>query len=660
MKAALLPVHVGPGVDSGRLDRMLADLGLEPVELSRAVAPDSPALYLVAAASLKSPEQLRTLSRGGAVVVLHEDAEVPPAGWDGDAVWVPAAAPARVLAAALRIARDNLVLKARVSRLEAAELVNRERFQEMNRIGIALSAEADFDSLQDLILQSCRQLTRADAATLYLVEEDDDGQRVLRFAWTQTDSVAIPFASFHMPLAEESIAGHTVISGTAIKLADVYELPPNVPYGFNRSFDEEHGYRSKSMLCVPMRNHDGGIVGAIQLINAKRSFEARLEPGNVEAEVVPFEDEHLDLIQSIASQAAVALDNKMLLDSIQNLFEGFVEASVTAIESRDPTTYGHSGRVAALTVALAEAASETAAGAYKDLHFTPDQLKEIRYASLLHDFGKVGVREHVLVKEKKLYPANIDHLRSRFAFVERSVQQKYTELKLQAAIEHGGVLEPGVVAELDNRQAREIVRLREWLEAVLSANEPTVLPEDKASTLSFLAEYMYEDVERRTHPLLEPDEYHFLSIRKGTLDEVERLEIESHVSWSYRFLTKIPWTPAMRSIPQIAYAHHEKLDGSGYPRRLRAAEIPVQARMMTISDIFDALTAQDRPYKRAVSTEAALDILAEEAGAGKLDEALLELFIARKVYDEVRGHRPDQDLFLAGVPRPHSSRRPAG
>jgi HD-GYP domain-containing protein (c-di-GMP phosphodiesterase class II) len=645
--ATPLPIHVGPGVDSARIAGMLSRLGLVPVELARDTAPAGLALYLVASETIKDLEHLKRLLRSAAVVVLHPPGSEPPEGWDAEAIWVPVDAPQQVLSAALKVVRDNVGLRARVEELEGDERRSRERMSEMNRIGISLSAERDIDALQDLILKSCRQLTNADGATLYLVEEAEDGHRMLRFAWSQSGSVDVPFSTFKMPLVEKSIAGYTVLSGRSQIVDDAYQLPADVPFAFNRSFDEEHGYRTKSILCVPMRDHDGDVVGAIQLINAKRHFDTTLTRHNVDQEVRSFEPDQLELLQSIASQAAVALDNKTLLDSIQNLFEGFVMASVTAIESRDPTTYGHSGRVATLTLGLAEAVNSVAAGKYADLFFDPEQLKEIRYAGLLHDFGKVGVRENVLVKEKKLYAANMELLKARFAFVQRSAEQKYTEQKLSLAMGRGGNLDEGDFHAIDRKLNEEVQNLHEWLEAVLQANEPTVLPEDKASTLAFLAEYMYEDVEHRRTPLLLPDEFHFLSIRKGTLDEVERLEIESHVTHSFRFLIKIPWTPQMRNVPQYAYGHHELLDGTGYPRKLQAPEIPPQARMMTIADIFDALTATDRPYKRAVPVDRALGILRGEF-EGKLDPALLDIFIDRKVYELAATYRPDHELLLGG------------
>ncbi len=384
------------------------------------------------------------------------------------------------------------------------------------------------------------------------------------------------------------------------------------------------------MLTVPMRNYNHEVVGAVQLINAKRRFETLLTVDSVRKEVVSFRPADLEMIESIASQAAVALDNKNLLDSIQALFDGFVQASVTAIEQRDPSTAGHSGRVEGLTSALARAVTGMGAGKYRDVYLTEDQFKELRYACLLHDFGKVGVREHILVKAKKLMPGQLEVIQSRFEFVERSVQVKYATEKLEAM--RAGRGSATVLSEIDKRLAGELEQLNQWVQSIAAANEPSVLPEDKASMLEFLSQQTYYDMSGKPHPMLDPQEFRFLSIRKGTLDAQERLEMESHVTHSFHFLTKIPWTPVMRGIPEIAYGHHEKLDGSGYPRRLTGDQIPVQARMMTISDIFDALTAQDRPYKRAVPVRTALDILQAEAEEGKLDKDLLEVFVAKKIY----------------------------
>jgi hypothetical protein len=227
-------------------------------------------------------------------------------------------------------------------------------------------------------------------------------------------------------------------------------------------------------------------------------------------------------------------------------------------------------------------------------------------------------------------PGQLEVIESRFQFVERSVQVRYATEKLEAM--KSGQVSAAILDEIDRRLEQELIQLNQWMQSIVVANEPSVLPEDKASMLEVLSQQTYYDMAGRPHPMLDPQEFRFLSIRKGTLDPEERLEMESHVTHSFHFLTKIPWTPIMKGVPEIAYGHHEKLDGSGYPRGLTGDQIPIQARMMTISDIFDALTAQDRPYKKAVATATALDILHAEAGQGKLDKDLLDIFITKEIY----------------------------
>ncbi|HYR49947.1 MAG TPA: HD domain-containing phosphohydrolase, partial [Candidatus Eisenbacteria bacterium] len=563
-----------------------------------------------------------------ALVVVGSD-QAAPEGLADITIKPPADASPAALRELLRLAMENIALKQEVAQLEEQARRLHRQFEELNRIGIALSAEKDIAKLQHFILMTMRQLTNADGASLWLKTVGDHDEPMLFLASSQNTSIDNTYQAFKVPVDERSVVGYTVSVGTSQIYDDAYHPPAGKPQG-GKGFDAQFGYRTKSMLTVPMRNYKDEVVGAIQLINAKRRFETHLTVDSVEAEVVSFRPEDLEMIESIASQAAVALDNKNLLDSIQALFDGFVQASVTAIEQRDPSTAGHSGRVEALTTALAKAVTGLGAGKYRDVHLTEDQFKELRYACLLHDFGKVGVREHILIKAKKLMPGQLEVIQSRFQFVERSVQVKYATEKLEAM--RSGRGSTTVLDEIDKRLAEELAQLNQWVQSIASANEPTVLPEDKASTLEFLSQQPYYDMSGQPHPMLDPQEFRFLSIRKGTLDPQERLEMESHVTHSFHFLTKIPWTPVMRGIPEIAYGHHEKLDGSGYPRRLSGDQIPVQARMMTISDIFDALTAQDRPYKRAVPVRTALDILHAEAEDGKLDKDLLDVFVAKKIY----------------------------
>src|SRR5881398_38538 len=561
-------------------------------------------------------------------LVLLEPGQNAPEQVASIAIEVPVDASVGAVRELVRIAMENVALKRQMTQLESEAQRRHRQFRELNRIGVALSAEKDIDRLQSFILTTMRQLTHADGASLWLKMDEDSGPKLF-LASSQNHSLdKSTYQAFKVPVDEKSVVGYTVSVGKSQIYDDAYNPPPGKPVG-GKSFDAQFGYRTKSMLTVPMRDYHNDVVGAVQLINAKRRFETRLAIDNVETEVVSFQPDDVEMIESIASQAAVALDNKSLLDSIQALFDGFVQASVTAIEQRDPTTAGHSGRVEGLTVRLAHAVTEIDTGKYREVRLTEDQLKELRYACLLHDFGKVGVREHILIKAKKLVPGQLEVIQARFEFIERSVQVKYATEKLEAmkSGRNGSTIE-----EIDRRLEAELEQLNEWVKSIAAANEPTVMPEDKASMLEFLARQTYFDIGGNAHPMLEPQEFRFLSIRKGTLDPQERLEMESHVTHSFHFLTKIPWTPVMKSIPEIAYGHHEKLDGSGYPRGLTGDQIPLQARMMTISDIYDALTAQDRPYKRAVPPATALDILHEEAAQGKLDRDLLDIFVAKKIY----------------------------
>jgi HD-GYP domain-containing protein (c-di-GMP phosphodiesterase class II) len=576
--------------------------------------------------------EIETLADPGAIehpaLILLAPGEKAPEGLEQFAIELPEGAPPSALRELIRVAMENVALKREVGQLEEQAKRQHQQFQELNRIGVALSAERDIAKLQAFILTTMRQLTNADGASLWL-KRMDDGQAKLFLASSQNHSLEKDtYRAFQVPADEKSVVGYAVTMGEPLLYDDAYNPPPGKPTG-GKGFDAQFGYRTKSMLTVPMRNYNAEVVGAVQLINAKRSFETKLTIDNVEQEVVSFQPEDLEMIESIASQAAVAIDNKNLLESIQALFDGFVQASVTAIEQRDPTTAGHSGRVEALTTGLARAINDVSTGKYREVFLTEDQLKELRYACLLHDFGKVGVREHILIKAKKLLPGQLEVIQARFEFIEMSVQYKFATEKLEAM--RAG-LNGKTVEEIDQRLRNELSTLNQWVDGIVVANEPSVMPEDKASMLEELSTQTYYDMKGSVHPMLLPQEFRFLNIRKGTLDAQERMEMESHVTHSFHFLTKIPWTPVMKGIPEIAYGHHEKLDGTGYPRGLAGDQIPLQARMMTIADIYDALTAQDRPYKRAVPSSTALDILNAEAADGKLDKELLEVFIAKQIY----------------------------
>jgi HD-GYP domain-containing protein (c-di-GMP phosphodiesterase class II) len=537
----------------------------------------------------------------------------------------------------LERALDMLHNRRAVRQLELALDRKSQELHELNKIGVALSVERDIDKLLELILAKCREITVADAGSLYLVERrkehESHADDLLRFKQSQNDSVVVQFEEFTMPLNESSIAGHVALTGRGVTLADAYCPPKDASYTISRSFDEKSGYRTKSMLVVPMRDHQDKVIGVVQLINKKKSAETVLRPVSVVEEmVVPFTPVDQELVTSLASQAAVAFENTLLLGDIKQLFDSFVRAAVTAIESRDPTTSGHSERVATLTVDLAERVDAIDNGRFRDVRFTRDQIQELRFASLLHDFGKVGVKEKVLIKGKKLYVGEVLLIRQRFAYIQRTLEAEHLRAKLGLAL--AGRAEPEMLAGLDREHDERRREIDAVLRMVLQANEPTVLEAEGFRALMDLTQSTYGDIDGNPQPFLAPSELAALSIRKGSLSERERREIESHVTHTYRFLSKIPWTGEYRLIPEIAYAHHEKLDGTGYPRQLPASQIPLQSRMMTIADIFDALVAWDRPYKKSVPPERALDILLEEASDGKLDKDLLQIFIQAKVFEK--------------------------
>jgi HD-GYP domain-containing protein (c-di-GMP phosphodiesterase class II) len=522
-----------------------------------------------------------------------------------------------------------------IRQLESALSRKGEELSVLNRIGVALSAERDIEKLLELILSKSREITDADAGSLYLVQRmaDGEGHELLSFELAQNDTVDVPFEKKTIPLDQTSIAGYVAVTGRIVNVADAYRPPAGSPFRVSRSFDERSGYRSKSMLVVPMRDHENAVIGVVQLINKKRSPQAVLRPVSlVEEEVVSFTSVDEDLASSLASQAAVAFENAKLLEDIRKLFDSFVHAAVTAIEQRDPTTSGHSGRVAELTVGLAESLEGVSTGPLAGLRLSHDQLRELRYAALLHDFGKVGVREKVLIKSKKLYYGQIRAIEHRFAFIGKSLEAEHLRRKLALANSGSPALDAGM-SVLDAEYAQQRAELERLLDAVLKANEPSVLERETLGAVLELARRTFVDWHGQEQPYLTEHELQALSIRKGSLSEEERQEIESHVSHTYEFLSQIPWTGEFSHIPEITWAHHEKLDGSGYPRGLKAPAIPLQSRMMTIADIYDALVAWDRPYKRAVSVERALAILADEARTGKLDEYLLELFVSERIYE---------------------------
>ena len=626
---------------------LASDLAREGVEVRSVAQPasepptDRPTAVVLGPEALEhaSGEDLESIWRNGATPM-----GVGPAG-ERDipdnvkaerlSAHLPGDAGRRRMLLAIRTAlRESAVRQQRA--LAERELAARaSEVSELTDIGIKLSLEKDYRVLLDMILQYAIRVTTSDAGSLYLAETSDEGDRHLRFKLTQNCSLPdLDFEESTIPCDHASIAGHVAIENEPLVIDDVYQLQDDVRYHFNPAFDAQHGYRTKSMLVIPMSNHLGEVIGVLQLINHKHHIDARLSTADdVDQLVTDYPSRLVDLARALASQAAVALENSLLYQEIEGLFDGFVRAAVTAIEQRDPATSGHSSRVADMTVRLATVVSGLSSGPFRDVDLDRHQIRELRYASLLHDFGKVAVREQVLSKEKKLYTSDLALVRQRHAFLVRTAQWQFEKARANHVEKYGAEGYEQLLPALRSAKQQEFARLDRFLTTVLTANEPSVQPEAVGPGLEEFADETFRTLDGDTQPMLSESELRHLRIAKGTLDERERKELEDHVRHTFEFLRHIPWTSELSGVPNIAYRHHEKLDGSGYPHGVPGTAIPVQTRMMTLADIFDALTALDRPYKPALSASAALDLMGEDVDQGGLDADLFDIFVHTRIYE---------------------------
>ncbi len=518
---------------------------------------------------------------------------------------------------------------------------SRHENEMMIKIGRALSQERDIKKLLATILRHACEVTNADAGSVYIVEGHDEDvlNRTVRFEVSQNDSRTLPDTTMAMAVSATSIVGQCVLSSDRINIHDLYALDPpgvgNNPWGFvhDRSFDDHNRYQTRSVLAVPMISARNEVIGVIQLINKRAKGWIQLDlPSDFESGVVPFDEIAETYVFALASQAGIALENVLLYGEVRTLFDGFVKAAVTAIESRDPTTSGHSERVARMTVNLAVAVNETDSGYFREVRFSEDDLTQIQYAGLLHDFGKVGVREHVLIKAKKLYEHERALILQRFQLIKRGYKIEGLESKVRYLMESSRDQIAAQLAAIDRNLAGKVAELDDIIRFILTSNEPTVLDQGGFERISEIARMEWHDDDGAAGPYLTHNEASCLQIRRGSLTEEERVEINSHVVHSYNFLRQIPWSHTLRDVPDIAGSHHEKLDGSGYPNALRGDQIPIPARMMAISDIYDALTASDRPYKKAIPMDRALDILSSDVKRGQLDADLFAVFVEARVW----------------------------
>ena len=493
-----------------------------------------------------------------------------------------------------------------------------QRLEQLNMIGVSLSGETDINRLLETILTAAKSITRADGGTLYRVTED----KTLRFEILRTSSLKnylggttgnpVPF--YPVPLYKDdkpnhnNVSAYVALTGKTVNIADAYTAE-GFDFSGTRAFDSKTGYRSKSFLTVPMRNHQNESIGVLQLINAQDRRTG---------EIVPFSPSDQRLAESLASQAAIALTNRMLINQLEELFESFITLINTAIDEKSPYTGGHCQRVPMLTMMLAEAVNETKAGALADFHMSDKDRYELKIAGLLHDCGKVTTPVHVVDKATKL-----ETIFDRIQLLDT----RFEVLKRDAEIEH-------LKKNLTDKQLRDRIRQleedRRFLQICNVGGER--MSDDDVGQVKRIAKYRWRDVSGHEADFLTEDEVRNLTIRAGTLTDEERKVINHHIVATIKMLEALPWPKHLTKVPEYAGGHHERMDGKGYPRGLKREQMSVQARCMGIADIFEALTAKDRPYKKGKTLSESLEILGRMKLNQHIDPDLFDVFVRRKVY----------------------------
>jgi len=504
-------------------------------------------------------------------------------------------------------------------RTAADDLV--QRLEQLNAIGASLSAERDINRLLETILTAAKSITRADGGTLYRLSED----RTLRFEILRTTSLKyylggttgnpVPFYPIHLIGKDgkpnhSMVAAYAALTGKTVNIADAYTAD-GFDFTGTRNFDKKTGYRSKSFLTVPMANHENEIIGVLQLINAH-------DPKT--GEIVPFSASDQRLAESLASQAAIALTNRMLINQLEQLFESFIKLINSAIDEKSPYTGGHCQRVPALTMMLAEAVNETGNGPLSDFQMSDKDRYELKIAGLLHDCGKVTTPVHVVDKATKLETIfdRIHLIDTRFEILKRDAEI--------AMLKDGS---PAARAAYRER-LRQIEEDRMFLRAANIGGER--MHDDDIARVRRIAEYRWTDISGHEAKFLSEDELKNLTIRAGTLTAEERQVINHHIVATIKMLEALPWPRHLKNVPEYAGGHHERMDGKGYPRGLKREQMSVQARVMGIADIFEALTAKDRPYKKGKTLSESLEILGKFSLNGHIDPDLFDVFVRKQVY----------------------------
>ncbi len=533
----------------------------------------------------------------------------------------------------------------------------RVRLKELNEIGAALSAQHDIRGLLEMILEAAMRVTHADAGTLYL---HDDKAHLLRFEILRNDSLQIATSGLtgepirYAPIALYDAAGHAnhamvvshaALTGETVNVADAYQTA-GYDFSGTQAFDAKTGYRSQSFLAVPMRNHQTEIIGVLQLINATCPATQA---------IVAFSLDDQQLLESLASQAAIALTNRRLIAQMEDLFESLIQLINTALDDKSPYTGGHCARVPVLTMMLAEAVNRTQTGPLKDFVMSDKDRYELKIAGLLHDCGKITTPVHVVDKSTKLHTLfdRIELLDTRFEVLKRD--SEIVMLKQLAEPLNQRVLSDAACRSEHQARLLQLDADREFLRACNVGGE--TMSVQAQQQVQRIAQQQWRNSAGVMTNFLSEDELENLTIRAGTLTAAEREIINHHIVVTIKMLEALPWPKHLKNVPEYAGGHHERMDGRGYPRGLTREQMSVQARVMGIADIFEALTAKDRPYKKGKTLSESLSILAKFKDNGHIDPDLFEVFINEKVYlDYARQFMSaeqidavDEAAILAGV-----------
>ena len=500
----------------------------------------------------------------------------------------------------------------------------------LNRIGVALSSEKDINRLLETILDAAKTITNADGGTLYRVIDDQLKFEIvlndsLKIAMGGTTGNDVPFypIPLHQPDGAENnsmVAAYAALRDETVNIADAY-IAEGFDFSGTRKFDKKTGYRSKSFLTIPMKNHDGEIIGVLQLLNAQDN----------NGEVMSFTVEDQRLAESLASQAAIALTNRMLITQLEMLFESLIELINTAIDEKSPYTGGHCKRVPTLTMMLAEAAANEMEGPLADFRMTDKDRYELKIAGLLHDCGKITTPVHVVDKATKLEAIfdRVHFVSQRFDILKRDAEISLLKTRL-AAVETG---DDAKVTHAEQAFQARLQQLDDDRAFLVHANVggERMSPENQAR-VNEIAKYSFVGPTGENVTFLTDDERDNLNIPYGTLNAAERKIINHHIDATIKMLEALPWPKHLKNVPEYAGGHHERMDGKGYPRGLTRSQMSVQARTMGIADIFEALTAKDRPYKPGKTLSESLQILGKLKQNGHIDPDLFDVFVRQRVY----------------------------